>query len=109
MKTSTKTRNLVKKRAQSRCELCGLGSDRWHYHHRRPRGAGGTTTQDSDSPSNVLLTHPRCHLNVIERKRMLAIGMGWLVPQGVDPATFPVRLYDGWYLLNDEGEASKYG
>ena len=65
---------------------------------------GGSTDPVSDSPANVLRIHARCH-EKIEARRQWAVSMGYLVAQGVNPATVPVKLHDGWFLLGHRGEA----
>lgn len=65
---------------------------------------GGSTDTVSDSPANVVRTHPSCH-GVVESNRRASFINGWLVPQGTDPATVPF-LYRGlgWVLLTHDGE-----
>ena len=102
-KFTEKTRDLIKQRAKGRCELCGTPlPTAAQIHHRRPRGMGGTTTEESRSPANGLWLHFRCHERV-ERNREHAVEMGWLVPQAHDPAEVPVFLAVGWVLLSPEG------
>lgn len=77
-------------------------------HHRRPRGMGGTKQRESGNAANGLLLHPSCHERV-ERNRSAALAAGWLVPQHADPAEVPVRLWDGWALLSDDGSLTRVG
>jgi 5-methylcytosine-specific restriction protein A len=103
MRTSTKTRELVKARAKGRCEICGSGRT-FQVHHRRPRGMGGSNDEASDSPANCLYLCGDCHLEMVEVERAKALACGWLVHQGDGPAMVPV-LYRGKskYLHHDGG------
>lgn len=114
-------RNLVAERANYCCELCGqslyIQGDGWttahSFHHRRPRGMGGTTRTDANSPANLLLVcgtgTTGCH-GEIEKHRTLALSMGWLVRQDQDPATVPTVVENSgsptepWVLLTDDGD-----
>lgn len=97
-----KTRRLVYERAKGRCERCGGNGDQWHFHHRRPRGMGGTSRKDSGGAENALLLHPSCH-EWVERNRSDAYDMGYLVAQQANPRDTPVRLWDGWFILRENG------
>ena len=67
----------------------------YSIHHRRPRGMGGSTDDLTDHPSNGILVcgtgTTGCH-GWIEAHRSAALADGYLVRQGVDPSTVPVRL-----------------
>lgn len=108
MKFTESTRNAIRQRAGSRCEVCGLPADLAQIHHRRPRGMGGTKRRESGGAANGLLLHPACHER-IERNRAAALENGWLVSQTADPAEVPVRLWDGWALLNPAGSVTRVG
>lgn len=102
MRTSTKTRETVKTRANGRCEICGSG--RHHQvHHRRPRGMGGSSDAVSDSPANCLWLCGDCHLRMVEVERANAIAAGWLVHQGDDPSLVPVLYRGRWVFLQHDG------
>ena len=66
---------------------------------------GGTSLPSVGGPHNGLLLHPRCH-DRIESDRRAAYLNGWLVTKQDDPATVPVRLWDGWYMLGEDGSLS---
>jgi len=66
---------------------------------------GGTKRKESGTASNGVFIHPKCHHHV-EMNRSLALQEGWLVPQVTDPATVPIRMWDGWVLLDDAGQTS---
>ena len=99
---SRSVRETVRERAGTRCELCGTTCHIGHYHHRRPRGMGGTRREESGQPSNCLLLHPRCHADV-ESSRERAISNGWLVSSFIEPAEVPVKLWHGLVYLKDDG------
>lgn len=103
-----KTRDLIRKRADHRCEVCGLRMLTYgQIHHRAPRRMGGTRSKQLANASNGLYVHPDCHER-IERNRREAAYMGWLVGYGRSPESAEVRLWDGWFLLTPEGERLPY-
>lgn len=96
-------RHQVAERAGHCCELCGLAlwSDgawiRPHsFHHRQPRGAGGTRRPDVNAAFNLLLLcgtgTTGCH-GRIESRRTEAYTAGWLVRTGLDPANTPTTVW----------------
>lgn len=97
-----KVRATVRQRSNGRCELCGVRLQVAHFHHRRPRGMGGTKSLDSGAPSNCLAVHPACHAD-IESSRERSLRNGWLVSQWQSPAEVPVKSYLGLVLLLDDG------
>lgn len=103
-----KTRDLIRQRADNRCEVCGTRMLTYgQIHHRRPRGMGGTRRKDASSPSNGLYVHPDCHAR-IESNRKRAAYLGWLVGWGRDVESAEVRLWDGWFLLLPDGSRLPY-
>lgn len=108
MKFSTKVRDKIKTRAHGSCEVCGftIGYSA-QIHHRRPRGMGGSRSEQSGSISNGLFIHPKCHAQ-IESDRNKAMSMGFLIYQGDDPGKVPVRLWYGWHYLNNDGSVTPY-
>lgn len=111
---TTKVKQLVTDRAAGACEICGkqlldptYGWAAPHsFHHRRPRGMGGTTRTDANTPANLLLLcgtgTTGCH-GLIEANRADALATGALLPQTVDPTTVPVSLATGWAYLTEDG------
>jgi len=101
----------VYERAGYSCEICteAVGDRRGvdhHIHHRRPRALGGSKRPDTNLPSNLLLLCPACHRDV-ESHRGVAQSMGWLVVQGVNPATVAVLVQrDRWVYLTEDGRYS---
>lgn len=106
-----KTLDLVWARDESACFMChrALARDAGDYsiHHRRPRGMGGTSDPVADSPVNLLLLcgsgTTGCH-GAVERNRVRAVANGFIVQQGVDPATVPISYVSAWEIyLTDDG------
>ncbi|GAA1138557.1 hypothetical protein [Nocardioides aquiterrae] len=90
---------------QEPVELCGtrLFDESWtgdhSFHHRQPRGMGGSRRREVNSPANVMLLcgsgTTGCH-GFIEKYRSSAEQEGWLVRHGQDPAEVPVTVFGGW-------------
>ena len=99
---SKHTRELVYLRSGGRCERCGVIRTRVEYHHRRPRGMGGSRATDTNGAANCVLLCVYCHRD-IEAFREAAIDFGFLVPQGKKPAETPLRRHKQWVLLDDFG------
>ena len=95
-------RSIIDERARGCCELCGMPVESPQYHHRRPRGIGGTKRVETGQAQNALLLHQKCHTRV-ESNRLEAYESGWLVAQSADPGDVPVRLWDGWFVLDSLG------
>jgi hypothetical protein len=96
-------RQMVAERARHRCERCGIIMGRPpHIHHRQPRKMGGSSRPSINYPGNLLHLCPFCHVQV-EGNRTPAILSGWLVTEPRIPADTPVKLWDGWFLLDDNG------
>lgn len=111
-----RTRAIVLGRSGGCCELCGRLlhdgttwlTDRHSIHHRRPRGAGGSSWSGINLPSNLLLlcgdatTPDGCHA-FVEAHRTSAYDEGWLVHQAQDPATVVATVHAGiwsWRTLD---------
>lgn len=100
----------ILERAQHSCERCSepvgdrRGTD-WHCHHRRPRAAGGSKRDDTNSPSNCTVLCPRCHTDV-ESYRATALTECWLLQQANDPAKVPLLIERGarWVYLTADGQ-----
>jgi len=109
---SRATVDVLRDRSGDRCELCGGPAG--NSHHRRPRGMGGSRDPQTDLPSNGLRIcgsgTTGCH-GLIEQDRAWARDLGYLVRQGVDPATVPVVLRQpgghlDWVLLGEDGSVT---
>lgn len=103
------TRLLLIGRSLGCCELCGRRlHDGWgwlgdhSFHHRQPRGVGGTRAAAINSPANLLLLcgtgTTGCH-GLVEAQRAIAYDRGWLVRHPFDPAGAPVRIHPGRVVL----------
>lgn len=81
--------------------------DVYSFHHRQPRGMGGSKNKSVNSPSNGLLisgTGTTGTHGWIESHRDVAVEKGWIVRQGVaQPVNVPVFLFDGWWYLLPNG------
>ena len=102
MKFTNNVKKAVLERSKGRCEICGIVCLSGQYHHRRPRGMGGSKRAETGGAANAVLLHPWCHERV-ERNRQDASERGWLVPQSLDPREIPFKRHDGWFLLGDDG------
>lgn len=90
--------------------LLGMPRERVSIHHRKPRGAGGTSLADINDLCNLLLIcgtgTTGCH-GFIERERVWARLRGFIVPRGrhgvitamTDPAQVPLVLRSGRRVL----------
>lgn len=91
----------VTARSGGMCEVCGAERI-WDLHHRHPRKSGGTKRAWIGLASNCLGVCRSDH-NLIESRRILARLLGWLVPEGFDPAACPVMYRGGWAWLTEDG------
>lgn len=73
------------------------------YHHRRPRGMGGSRSPVTGSAANALMVCLACHHHLETAVRGEARDRGWIVRQSADPRLVPVFRYGRWVLLDDEG------
>lgn len=106
------TRAIVLQRSQFRCERCGVRMLKGlHMSHRQARGMGGSSSRGRphDRPSNVNSLCAKCHLTHVERYPEEAMEEGWRVPHGGDVLEVPIQMYDGVFLLDDEGARIPYG
>lgn len=102
-----RTVNLVKARSGGRCERCGTAdSYRWSFHHRIPRGMGGSRDPRLNEPSNIVLLcgsgTEGCH-GWIESHRTEAYSDGLLLYRNDDATESEVTLRYGTVFLDDEG------
>jgi hypothetical protein len=106
------TRRLVKERAGLeangwvRCERCGTWNEYVEIHHRRARQRSRNKRWDTNLPSNALALCAGfgndCH-GWVESNRTQALDLGLLLKQFQSPTGVPVTLWDGRYLLTDDG------
>jgi 5-methylcytosine-specific restriction protein A len=105
VKFTESTRKLIRQRAKSRCELCGVTTEKGQIHHRKPRGMGGTVLEESRSAANGLYLDLKCH-EKIERNRREAYENGWLVHRWDNSEERAVKMFDGWFVLAGDGTLS---
>lgn len=118
--TAATVRRAFFERERERCFRCrrplrfeerGMG---WSAHHRRPRGAGGTSDPRVGSIANCLILcgsgTTGCH-GWVETYRAMGRDYGYLIPLNVSldmvaPAGVRVKREDGtWWLLTSSGLA----
>lgn len=97
----------VKNRSVGRCERCGTDDSlRWSFHHRKPRGMGGSRDPLINSPANIILLcgsgTEGCH-GWVESNRWQSYDEGLLVHRNDDPEEIPVTLRYGTVYLDDVG------
>lgn len=108
------TRALVKTRDGDCCARCGFpvpGPRGGNVHHRRSRGAGGSSDPQINKASNLVLLcgSPMdfCHGAITRNDgREQALADGWVLNLNstIDPATVPVRHHlHGLVLLDNHG------
>lgn len=99
---------LILARSGGICELDSCGPAEV-IHHRRPRGAGGTSLAWVNQPANGLHVSRSCHDWIEGRipswSRVQSGKVGWLVSQHSDrvSADVPVLYRNRWVLLTDDG------
>jgi hypothetical protein len=93
-------------RAHGVCELDGCGPVEV-YHHRAPRGAGGTSLPWIGKAANGLGVSHSCH-DLIENARHRSYVNGWLIRRnGLKKAEqVHVRYRGAYVLLGDDGSIS---
>jgi hypothetical protein len=119
-------RAIAYERQEGRCAVTGapLGDvdGSWHLHHRRPGGMGGTRRRGQQRPGNVVALLARVHnfgapgllldgaVRSVHGDPAWSEPLGLLLPTSVDePGSRPVRLWDGWAFLLDDGSVIRLG
>jgi len=104
-----KVKAIIARRSQGLCELDSCGPAE-HFHHRAPRGAGGTSLPWINRAANGLHLAARCH-DRIEQNRNTAYENGWLIPRNQVPIAVekPVLYRGRWVRLTDHGLAIPAG
>ena len=106
---SPAVRALVRERDGGCCVRCGAYGGVHTFpphalHHRRPRGAGGSRLDNTNSPANLVTVCSPCH-GLIESYRLEALAFGYVVRQGSDDlATAPISYRGRWVLLTHDGQ-----
>ena len=104
LKFSDSTKALVRQRTGMVCDRCGIRVMHPHYHHRRPRGMGGSAERTTGMASNALLLHPACH-EWIEKNRAESASRGWIVRSWEQPQDVACFIHGDWVLLQPDGSA----
>lgn len=94
---------IVWARDQGLCVVCGARGFTWH--HRRPRGMGGSSHSPvAHSPAHLVVVCRDCHDHLETQERAWAYANGFLVRRGItDLSEVPVQYFDGWALLDHDG------
>lgn len=100
-------RRVVRERDSHLCQRCGrsIVDVQSAVHHRRRKGMGGSAVLER--PSNLLRicghgNKDLCH-GIVHGYPDQAHDNGWILWDTEDPEFTPVLLFDGWHLLDDEG------
>lgn len=103
---SKAVKEIMLARSGGLCELDGCGPVE-AYHHRAPRGRGGSSLPWIGLAANGFAISNACH-DRIESDRLVAKDNGWLVPRnGTKTAADSKVLRRGqWVLLADDGSFS---
>lgn len=99
---SDEVRAMIFERADGRCEICAESFSDMQYHHRRPRGMGGTRRADTNTASAGLYLCGEDH-RIVEAYRVQAFDRGWLVRQSESPSEIPVERRGVSVVLRDDG------
>lgn len=97
----------IDERSSGVCEVCGVGKAR-ERHHRRPRGAGGSRRDETNTAANCLHICWSCHHSLIESHRQVGYLMGWLLSQNMSPDRERVMYRGEWMLLGDDGSVEPW-
>jgi hypothetical protein len=104
---------IMRRRSGGLCEVCGraVATD---FHHRRPRGAGGTSVAWVNLPANGLHICRGCHDRIEGRfpaySRRAAMAQGFLISlSGRGADTIPVRYRGRLVTLDNEGNSPEAG
>lgn len=102
----SKSRAIVRVRADGSCEICGTELDSKlpqtdrrfpSIHHRFPRRDGGC-----DFVSNMLRLCKKCHTDVIHGDEEFAYLFGWMAHAN-NTSRIPVMTRHGWVLMTEDG------
>jgi len=83
------------------CPCCGTTGPELIPQHRANRGMGGS--KERNRPSNIIVfcSYSNGQMESSFGFAALARMRGWKLYSHQDPAETPVRLWDGWHLLDD--------
>lgn len=104
-------KDIIATRSGGQCEIGDCPAEAVWYHHRRPRGSGGSSLAWVNKAANALhLCHE--HHDLIESRRALAGVQGWLISQHQTYAVavdVPVLRRGRSVLLADDGSVRSVG
>jgi 5-methylcytosine-specific restriction endonuclease McrA len=94
---TTATKDALYARTKGRCDYCGLPMDRngFDAHHRLQKSLRG-----HNGLSNLVGLHRLCHDRVHKQNNYLT---GFLLHSWEHPENVTIQLFDGMYLLDNEG------
>jgi len=102
-------RSIVRTRDGHQCQMCGRSIVDFpsNIHHRINKGNGGSAQYERPSLLIRLCGSGTtyCHGWVTGHPK-LAEDTGWLLPRNnpdIDPEQEPIQLFEGWFLLLDDG------
>jgi hypothetical protein len=102
----------VLERSKFRCERCGLRQmTGLHMSHRQARGMGGARSRKVIAHhrlANLNALCAGCHLRYVEAEPTLAYQDGWKVRRGLEPEDVPVRMWDGVWMLGNDGSRTPW-
>jgi hypothetical protein len=98
-------RTVVAERSGGLCELCGHHAA-VQFHHRKPRGIGGSSSRNPaiHAPTNLLHLCQHCRGDAEQHPDRW--DFGWKVHCRADPARVPVLYRAGWALLTHDGQVT---
>jgi 5-methylcytosine-specific restriction protein A len=103
-------REVLWSRCDGFCEVSGraLDFETFDAHHRRLKGMGGTSREDTDLPGNLLALDPEVHNGApwsVHQRTSWSRPRGYLLSTSVEIAAEEPLLYRGktWMILDDEG------
>lgn len=96
------TASVVAMRSGGYCEYLGCDQRGQQFHHRKPRGMGGSRNPSIHSPSNILHLCS-AHHEWVESHRRVARDLGLLVTAAQDPERVFVELAAGRVRLTPGG------
>ena len=83
------------------CPHCGTTGPELIPQHRANRGMGGSKLRDRPSNIIVFCSYGNGLMESSSGFAALARTLGWKLMAHEDPLTTPVRLWDGWNVLDD--------
>lgn len=89
------------------CPCCGSTGDELIPQHRQNRGMGGSKSRNRPSNIIVFCSNGNGLMESDGNFARVAREHGWKLTAGQDPAKVPARLWDGWFVLDDNFERTR--